>query len=79
MHQIRRRRGAHRVVGGALEQVEQLNAELNPDGKVPWFEAIAMSGKGVFETFRGVSHLLMEKVAQRKSKLVETMMICGVP
>jgi len=44
--------------------VEELNAELNPDGKVPCFEAIAMNGKGVFETFRGVSHLLMEKVAR---------------
>ena len=44
--------------------VEELNAELNPDGKVPWFEAVATKGKGVFETFRGVSHLLMEKVTR---------------
>ncbi len=44
--------------------VEELNAELNPDGSVPWFEAVATKGKGVFETFRGVSHLLMEKVTK---------------
>ena len=44
--------------------VEELNAELNPGGKVPNFEAVATTGKGVFETFRGVSHLLMEKVTK---------------
>jgi len=44
--------------------VEELNAEMNPGNKVPSFEAIATKGKGVFETFRGVSHLLMEKVTR---------------
>jgi len=43
--------------------VEELNAELNPGG-APFFEAVASEGKGVFETFRGVSHLLMEKVTR---------------
>ncbi len=44
--------------------VDELNAELNPGGKVPFFEAVAREGKGVFETFRGISHLLMEKVTR---------------
>ena len=44
--------------------VEELNAELNPGGKAPFFEAVARDGKGVFETFRGISHLLMEKVTK---------------
>jgi mutual gliding-motility protein MglA len=43
--------------------VDELNAELNPAG-VPSYEAVASEGKGVFETFRGVSHLLMEKVTR---------------
>jgi signal recognition particle receptor subunit beta len=43
---------------------EELNAVLNPGGKVPFFEAVATQGKGVFETFRGISHLLMEKVTK---------------
>jgi len=43
--------------------VDELNAELNP-AHVPSFEAVASEGKGVFETFRGVSHLLMEKVTK---------------
>ncbi len=43
--------------------VDELNAELNP-GNVPSFEAVASEGRGVFETFRGVSHLLMEKVTK---------------
>jgi mutual gliding-motility protein MglA len=44
--------------------VEEMNAALNPDGTTPWFEAVASQGKGVFETFRGISHLLMEKVTR---------------
>jgi hypothetical protein len=44
--------------------IEELNAELNPGGRVPNFEAVATQGKGVFETFRGISHLLMEKVTR---------------
>jgi signal recognition particle receptor subunit beta len=44
--------------------VEELNHELNPGGKVPTFDAVATDGKGVFETFRGISHLLMEKVTK---------------
>jgi signal recognition particle receptor subunit beta len=43
--------------------VDELNAELNPGG-APFFEAVASEGRGVFETFRGVSHLLMEKVTR---------------
>jgi mutual gliding-motility protein MglA len=43
---------------------EELNKELNPGGKVPTFDAVATDGKGVFETFRGISHLLMEKVTK---------------
>jgi signal recognition particle receptor subunit beta len=48
--------------------VEELDAELNEGGKVPSFEAVAPTGKGVFETFRGVSHLLMETCAARRSR-----------
>ena len=44
--------------------IDELNAELNPGGKIPFFEAVAKDGKGVFETFRGISHLLMEKVTK---------------
>ncbi len=44
--------------------LDELNAEMNLSGKVPYFEAVATQGKGVFETFRGISHLLMEKVTK---------------
>ena len=44
--------------------LQELNGELNPEGKVPFFEAVATDSKGVFETFRGVSHLLMDKVTR---------------
>jgi len=44
--------------------IEELQAALNPGGEVPHFEAVATQGKGVFETFRGISHMLMEKVTR---------------
>ncbi len=47
-----------------VSSIEELNAALNPDGKIPFFESVARDGKGVFETFRGISHLLMEKVTK---------------
>jgi signal recognition particle receptor subunit beta len=43
---------------------DELNAEINPGGTIPYFEAVATQGRGVFETFRGISHLLMEKVTK---------------
>ncbi len=54
--------------------IDELNAELNPGGKIPFFEAVAKDGKGVFETFRGISHLLMEKVTRdlRRTSMTTT-------
>ncbi len=46
-----------------LYSVEELNRELNPEN-VPSFEAVATEGRGVFETFRGISQMLMEKVTK---------------
>ncbi len=43
--------------------VDELNRELNPKG-VPSFEAVAINGNGVFETFRGVSRLLLENLSK---------------
>jgi len=44
--------------------IDELNKEMNPGGRIPTFDAVATDGKGVFETFRGISHLLMEKVTR---------------
>lgn len=43
--------------------VEELNRELNPQN-VPYFEAVGTEGTGVFETFRGLSRLLLEKLSE---------------
>ncbi len=43
--------------------VEDLNRELNRLN-VPWFEAQAANGAGVFETLRGVSKLLLAKISK---------------
>lgn len=42
---------------------EELNQALNPKN-VPWFEAVATNGTGVFETFKGISRLLLEKLSR---------------
>jgi hypothetical protein len=44
--------------------IGELNASLNPGGNIPIFESVASQGTGVFETFRGISHLLMQKVTR---------------
>jgi signal recognition particle receptor subunit beta len=43
--------------------VEELNRELNVR-HVPYFDAVAKEGTGVFETFRGLSRLLLEKLSE---------------
>jgi len=58
--------------------VDELNDELNP-GHAPFFEAVASEGKGVFETFRGVSHLLMEKVTRDLRRSPSTPSRSGSP
>ena len=47
-----------------IYSIEELQKALDPTGKVPHFEAVATNGNGVFVTFRGISHLLMEKVTK---------------
>ena len=39
--------------------VDELREALNPGGKVPEFEAAAMSGKGVFETLKALAKLVL--------------------
>ncbi len=43
--------------------IDELEEVLNP-GKVPVFEAVAMNGQGVVDTFKGVSRLLLRKLAK---------------
>jgi hypothetical protein len=44
--------------------IDQLNATLNPGG-LPYFEAAALHGLGVFETLKAVSRLALANVRQR--------------
>jgi mutual gliding-motility protein MglA len=47
---------------GDVIPVEELRRELNPGG-VPDFEAVAIEGKGVFETLRAVSKLVVKTLS----------------
>lgn len=50
--------------------VEELERALNPRG-LPYFEAVATTGQGVFETFRGISRVLLQKLS-KEVRLGET-------
>ncbi len=50
--------------------VEELEQALNPRG-LPYFEAVATTGQGVFETFRGISRVLLQKLS-KEVRLGET-------
>jgi signal recognition particle receptor subunit beta len=45
-----------------IDPIEKLRADLNPLG-VPEFEACASTGVGVFETLKGVSKLVLKRLA----------------
>ena len=45
-----------------VDSIESLRAALNPLG-VPEFEACAATGVGVFETLKGVSKLVLKRLA----------------
>jgi signal recognition particle receptor subunit beta len=44
--------------------VDEMQAALNPKG-LPFFEAVAPTGEGVFETFKGVARLLLAHLSKR--------------
>ncbi len=46
--------------GYSIEEMEQA---LNPTG-APYYEAVATTGQGVFETFRGIGRLLLQKLSK---------------
>jgi len=47
-----------------VHTVEEMEAALNPDGAYPWHEAVATTGDGVFETFKGVARLLLAHLSK---------------
>ncbi|MEM6993317.1 MAG: GTPase domain-containing protein [Myxococcota bacterium] len=46
-----------------IMSVEQMRADLNPYG-APEYEASAVTGEGVFETLKGLSKLVLTRIAQ---------------
>ena len=51
--------------------IEELNADLNPDGKIPFFEASAIQGNGVFETLKEITKLTLKKLRKRMASSQE--------
>ncbi len=50
---------------GNILSIEELNADLNPDGKFPYFEASAINGEGVFETLKEITKITLKKLRKR--------------
>ena len=46
--------------------VEELRRALNPEGKIPEFEASASSGKGVFETLKALAKLVLNDLRRER-------------
>ena len=45
--------------------IEELNADLNPEGDIPFFEASAVNGEGVITTLKEVTKLTLKKLRTR--------------
>ncbi len=45
--------------------IEELNADLNPDGEIPFVEASAVNGEGVITTLKEVTKLTLKKLRSR--------------
>ncbi|NOZ96027.1 MAG: GTPase domain-containing protein, partial [Acidobacteria bacterium] len=45
--------------------IEELNADLNGNGKLPWFEASAINGEGVFETLKAITKVTLKKLRKK--------------
>jgi signal recognition particle receptor subunit beta len=45
--------------------LDELNADLNSDGSVEWYEASATNGTGVFETLKAISKLTLRSLKGR--------------
>lgn len=48
-----------------LLSLKEMDEDLNKELKVPWFEASALKGKGVFETLREVSKKTVKQVSHK--------------
>jgi len=49
--------------------IDELNAKLNPAGAFPFFEAMAVSGQGVFDTLKGITKLTLRSLKKRMVSL----------
>lgn len=54
-----------------IATIEQLQAQLNPQD-VPYYEAVAMNGSGVFATLKAISKLVIDKAQKSSSEKSES-------
>jgi len=54
-----------------IATIEQLQAQLNPNN-VPYYEAVATSGQGVFGTLKAISKIVIDKAQKSSSERTES-------
>ncbi len=52
--------------------VDELNNDLNPEGKYSYFESIAVRGEGVEKTFREITKLVIKNISQKHKIKIQT-------
>ncbi|NWF97776.1 MAG: hypothetical protein HXY52_02410 [Nitrospirae bacterium] len=52
--------------------VDELNKDLNPEGKYNYFESIAVKGEGVEKTFREITKLVIKNISQKHKIKIQT-------
>jgi len=54
-----------------IASVEELNRELNPEGRYEYAEAVAINGTGVQETFQRIHRLVLRGIAEKHKIKIE--------
>lgn len=59
--------------------VDELNAALNPDGAIEWYESSAANGLGVFETLKGISKQTLKVLREKMSQDLKKPSVIAAP
>jgi hypothetical protein len=52
--------------------IEELNRDLNPEGRYEYIDAVAISGKGVEESFQRITKLVIKNISRKHKVKIQT-------
>ena len=56
----------------SVMSIEELNRDLNPEGRYEYLDAVAISGKGVEESFQRITKLVIKNISQKHKVKIQT-------